>query len=419
MSIINLICFGASLQLIIASTSYGFVSTVGYKQKSRAFDSSTARFANKKNVEGKTPEQSSDRRAFVSTLVTSAATLTAFGPTDSAFADLETTRDIFRSPEQIEARKAAEAKKVAVASKPVPGSPPEKNAKRKTSKAERLGKPTGKIVDGVKPPVPKKEKKLTAKEKKAQEELLAKQAKEAEEERIQKEEEEARLLEEKRLVEAAPDKPRILLLGGTSNVGKEVRKTLKELDIFVIATSRDGRDDTIALDVLKIKSGLKETVKSIANENKITGVISCIGAIGTSSDSTINGASGTVAIGAKEANFVKNFVFISISPRVREDSAKKPELKDYFEGKAFSEQVISGQFGGEGLSYTLIEPGSISGAKPEVPGAGDTVPVKAVANAAVVGALGLSSAKVFDTKKKIEETAKKTTVLQQSLSNII
>jgi len=42
-----------------------------------------------------------------------------------------------------------------------------------------------------------------------------------------------------------------------------------------------------------------------------------------------------------------------------------------------------------------------------VPGAGDSIAAKTVANAAIMGALGLSTEKVLDTKKLIEASAKK------------
>jgi len=224
-----------------------------------------------------------------------------------------------------------------------------------------------------------------------------------------KEEEKVVVVEE----EAPPDSPRVLVLGGTGTIGKEVMKKMATLGMYAIATSRDGREDTIAFDVLEKKTGVIDAITELANDKRITAVISCIGAIDPQTAGSINGASALAAIGAKKAKFVKNFVFISISPDVRKSLEKDDDLKDYFSGKAFSEQTVEAQFKGDGYSYTIIQPSAIE-SKPQLVQAGNPIPAQVVANAAIVGAIGYSE-KVLDTNGKIESAAKEVeTILKKT-----
>mmetsp|Transcript_36835 Transcript_36835/g.42844 ORF Transcript_36835/g.42844 Transcript_36835/m.42844 type:complete len:402 (-) Transcript_36835:85-1290(-) len=396
MYFVDLLFVGVSLQLLTAPISYAFVSTSRISHRISSTDGYLTNFAIKENQDGETSEHSSDRRTFVSILASSAAIATAFGPTDNAFADLEVTRDNFRSPERIEARRAKLAQNAGADT-------PEAIAAERARSVIKV--PEKKVV--AKSKVPPKAAPANTKKADKEKEILVQKTSKEDARRIEEEAAKEEAIRLAKIEEMKPPaKPRILVLGGTGAVGKEVRKKLQELDVFVIATSRDGRDDTIALDAVVKKAGLKDEIKNIANKNKITGVISCIGAIDTPTDSIVNGASGVAAIGAKEANFVKNFVFISISPEVRKKAAKKNEHEEYFAGKLFSEQVIQTQFGADGFLYTLIEPSSI-GKTPQVTGAGDSIPAEVVANAAIVGALGKSDEKTLDSKKKIEGIAKK------------
>merc|ERR1719162_1564268 len=71
--------------------------------------------------------------------------------------------------------------------------------------------------------------------------VAAKVDKKAELEAILKLEEEDERLRLEAEAKKPPEKPRLLVLGGTGLIGKQVRKDLKNIGFFVIATSRDGR----------------------------------------------------------------------------------------------------------------------------------------------------------------------------------
>ena len=167
-----------------------------------------------------------------------------------------------------------------------------------------------------------------------------------------------------------------------------------------------------------------------------TAVISCVGSIGTPSDKTVNSGTGLSAIGAKAAG-VKNFVYISVAPEVRDSSKGVSFLQDYMDGKAYSEDTIKKKFAD---SYTIIAPTFIyggdkfainpprvadgygrlvegvlssgvfrfaAGVSPGIISVALEPPinVSAVAGAAVSGALGLSN-HVLDTYDEINEAAK-------------
>jgi len=314
-------------------------------------------------------DSTQSRRRFMSIATSSVAAVSfVFLPADDAAAD-ETTRDIFRSNKVLERRAA-----------------------RGTAVAE-IPKVAPKVNSKVAPKVAQK--------------AAAKVDKKEELEAIRKQEEEDERL---RLVAEAeaeakrpPEKPRLLVLGGTGLIGKQVRKDLKKYGFFVIATSRDGRDDTIALDVLKPKVNVVNEVMNLAKENKCTGVVSCIGVVGTESDGKVNGANGLAAIGAKKAPFVKNFVAFSIPPEVRKAVKKDKALTEYLSGKDFSDEAIKMNFGGSGYSFTIIEPGAVGKNKPVAKG-GKPIPLETISAAAVVGALGLEGS-VLDTVDKIKQAA--------------
>ena len=182
-----------------------------------------------------------------------------------------------------------------------------------------------------------------------------------------------------------------------------------------------------------------QTVEEMAKG--CTGVISCVGSIGTDKDQLVNSGTGKAAIGAKKAG-VKNFVYISVAPEVRDSAKGISFLKDYMDGKSFSEDSIQSNFsgsGGDGCGYTIIAPTFIyggdkfainpprvadgygklveailssgpfrfaAGISPGIIGVALEPPIKvsSVAKAAVAGALGLSSS-VLDTYDEINEAA--------------
>jgi hypothetical protein len=78
-----------------------------------------------------------------------------------------------------------------------------------------------------------------------------------------------------------------------------------------------GRDGTIAFDVTTsadIDIDVSGKMEILAKG--CTAVISCIGAIGTPNDATINSATGLAAVGAKAAG-VDKFVYISVAPEAK------------------------------------------------------------------------------------------------------
>ncbi len=230
-------------------------------------------------------------------------------------------------------------------------------------------------------------------------------------------------------------KAKVLVLGGSGFVGSQVCNQLQSLGIEYIATSRDGRDGTKALDFTNSAINISTEVENLAKG--CTAVISCIGAIGTPADDIVNAGTGLAALGAKAAG-VQNFVYVSVAPEVRDSAKGISFLEKYMTGKTFSEDTIkSSTFG----SYTLIEPTFIYGGdkfalnpprvadfygkiveavlssgpfraaasvSPGIIGVALEPPVKvgAVAGAAVSGALGLVPSNALDTYDKINEASK-------------
>ena len=232
-------------------------------------------------------------------------------------------------------------------------------------------------------------------------------------------------------VQADDRKPKILVLGGTGFVGSRVVSTLNEMRIDTIATSRDGRDGTRALDFTKSQASQVESLAA-----GCTAVISCIGSIGTPDDLAVNAGTGQAAKAAKAAG-VDRFVYITVAPEVQKFARDIDFLKDYMQGKAISREVVLASFRDKA---TLIEPtfiyggGSFELSPPRVAGfygqfiegllssspirsverilspgifkiaLEPPIPVEAVANAAIAGALG-KTAPVLDTYDKIKQAS--------------
>jgi uncharacterized protein YbjT (DUF2867 family) len=238
-------------------------------------------------------------------------------------------------------------------------------------------------------------------------------------------------------VAVGSSKAKVLVLGGTGFVGSRVVQTLRDLGIPTIATSRDGRDGTTALDfTFTSDSNVQQQVQKLAAG--CTAVISCVGTIGTEYDEQVNSATALAAAGAKAAG-VQRFVYITVAPEVKEFAKDIDFLAGYMRGKTVSRDAVLANFPD---TSTLIEPTFIYGGgsfeinPPRVAGfygkiiegllssspiravtgiapAGiikialePPVPVEAVASAAVAGALGKTGApSILDTYDEIKQAA--------------
>jgi hypothetical protein len=204
------------------------------------------------------------------------------------------------------------------------------------------------------------------------------------------------------------------------------------LGIETIATTRDGRDGTVALDFLQ--DDVSQKVERLAIG--CSAVISCVGAIGTKHDKAVNAGTGLAAQGAKRAG-VERFVYITVAPEVKEFARDVEFLQEYMSGKTSSREVVLEEFNGKAV---LIEPtfvyggGSFELNPPRVasfygqfiegilssnpirnvervlsPGfvkiaLEPPVPVEDVAKAAVAGALGETQA-ILDSYDKIKQAS--------------
>lgn len=153
---------------------------------------------------------------------------------------------------------------------------------------------------------------------------------------------------------------KVLVLGGTGFVGSRIVSLLKSVkNVNVVATSRDGRDGTEALDVTSDSTNILSRIEQLARG--CDAVISTIGSIGTNDDERINAASGLAAVAAKNAG-VKTFVYIAVSPDVASAAQGIGPLKPYLSGKASSVEYIRNNFSSDdGKSYTILSPTFIYG----------------------------------------------------------
>ena len=124
---------------------------------------------------------------------------------------------------------------------------------------------------------------------------------------------------------------KVLVLGGTGFVGSRVVQSLRGLGVQIVATSRDGRDGTVALDFTAADK-TKDAVQKLSEG--CTAVISCIGSIGTPNDEVINSGTSLAAAGAKAAG-VQRFVYITVAPEVREFAKGIDFLEGYMKGRSF------------------------------------------------------------------------------------
>jgi hypothetical protein len=262
-----------------------------------------------------------------------------------------------------------------------------------------------------------KEIEVTAKEDSKDDSKLLADAKAETKEQAAKEEQERIEAEELRLEEirlskerVPPEVPRVLVLGGTGTVGKEVRSKLEAQGFFVVATSRDGRGNTVELDVTKCYGKVEKEVYKLARENKCSAVVSLIGGVGSENDGLINGATGQAALAASNVQCVRNFVAIGPSTSI---IAKVPKgLESYVKAKQLSQEIVMNTFKPdpkrEGMSYTIINPGAIGKSKNY--GSDPSVPLETIVNAVVVGATGFylgESSAVLDSVEDINSKASK------------
>jgi len=280
-------------------------------------------------------------------------------------------------------------------------------------KVDRFGKPIPlrESIDSYKVvarDVPKKESKTDAKKNEkaeAKNEKLLAEAKEREEqERIAAEKAEEEKLARERV---PPELPRVLVLGGTGTVGKKVRSKLEDQGFFVVATSRDGRDKTVELDVTKCYGKIEKEIFDLAKENKCSAVVSLIGAVGSESDGLINGATGQAALAASNVPCVRNFVAIGPSPSI---TTKVPKgLESYVKAKQLSQEVVMNTFKPDpkkdGMGYTIINPGAIGKSKNY--GSDPAVPLDAIVNAVVVGATGFYLGEASEVIESVDDINKK------------
>ena len=136
--------------------------------------------------------------------------------------------------------------------------------------------------------------------------------------------------------------PKILVLG-KGFLGSQVCSTLADLGIETIATTRNGRDGTVALDFFQ--DDVAQKVERLATG--CSAVISCVGAIGTKNDKAVNAGTGLAAQGAKRAG-VERFVYITVAPEVKEFARDVEFLQEYMSGKTSSRQAVLKEFQRQG-----------------------------------------------------------------------
>ena len=245
------------------------------------------------------------------------------------------------------------------------------------------------------------------------------------------------------------EKKKVLVLGGTGFVGKHVIDRLKQKDIPYIATSTNGRDDTIAFNITD--DNASKHLLDINQTNDIGTIVSTIGCIFTNHDDYIvNAASGQTATDAfKDESSKPKFIFIGNTPRVRNVCNIIPALNEYARGKEESELLLEQTFG---QNVCIIKPTFIYGgtkfatSPPRIPSflgevieavlglypiqwVAEVLPdilgvvleapvnVQAVSNAIVNEAIGLCDNQVLDTREDIIMAASKRPSISSSDNN--
>lgn len=138
-----------------------------------------------------------------------------------------------------------------------------------------------------------------------------------------------------------PEESKVLILGGTGLVGKNVIDALNLKKVPHIATSTTGQDETIALDLTS--DNATQQVLEICTSNEITTIVTAVGSIFTECDYDVNAASGKIAkavASSKNDVNVCKFIFIGNSQRIRNVCKIIPSLREYARGKEESEELI-------------------------------------------------------------------------------
>ena len=149
-------------------------------------------------------------------------------------------------------------------------------------------------------------------------------------------------------VDDGTSESRVLVLGGTGFVGRHVVDLLDQKNIPFIATSTQGLDGTVALDL--ISDDASQKLIDICNKNDIAAIVSTVGSIFTDHDYETNSASGRTAAAAfkdvwDDASLPK-YIFIGNSLRVRNVCSNYIQsLNEYAKGKEESERLIERTFG--------------------------------------------------------------------------
>jgi len=245
------------------------------------------------------------------------------------------------------------------------------------------------------------------------------------------------------------EKEKVLVLGGTGFIGKHVIDILKQKDIPYIATSTNGRDDTIAFNITD--DNASKQLLDIYQTNDVGTIVSTIGCIFTDSDDYIvNVASGQTSTIFKDESSKPKYIFIGNSQRVRNVCNIIPALNDYARGKEESEVSLKQTFG---QNLCMIKPTFIYGGNkfglnpPRIPSflgevieailglypiqwVAEVLPdilgvvleapvnVKAVAGAVVNEAIGLCDNQVLDTREDIIMAASKRPSISSSVSKL-
>lgn len=201
---------------------------------------------------------------------------------------------------------------------------------------------------------------------------------------------------------ADDNKGKIVVFGGSGYVGAHVLQNLSSQGYTVVSVSRTADQASKVGNILggAAPKGVdyQSLDASTANLGDVvsgaSAVISCIGvAPGSKNMKEGNSLPNSRIADASKAAGVPRLVYISVASELANGPAKFL-LGDYLKGKKDAETAVSKDYGAD--VSLVIKPSIISGGppgelRPPGPPGMEPVSVKAVANAAVAGALGRAS----------------------------